>query len=184
MRKKNILIVCLMIVGVLVFFIVNFVIVPKQQQEKEAYQEEQLNPLTHDINYIMEYKNKYMGNASNLINLYSHLPLADVDKDFELESEELTLIVKYKETAGRIGEVKLKTSLIYNATASFALIDNLEKITYNLTGSSYSVLRSDVASLYKDLGSITEKTLWDKEVRDKLADEEYVIRTFSKLFGE
>lgn len=184
MRKRNILIISLLIVGILAFSIVNFVIVPKQQQEKQAYQMQQLNPLTHDIDYIMEYKNKYMGNASNLANLYLHLPLADVDRDFELESEELTLIVNYKETAARIGEVKLKTSLIYNATASFALIDNLQIITYNFTGSSYNVARSDVTALYDDFGNITKNTTWKKEVQHKLTDEEYVLQMFSKLFSE
>ncbi|MEX1028487.1 MAG: hypothetical protein WDZ91_00400 [Paenibacillaceae bacterium] len=55
----------------------------------------------------LTYKNKYMGNASNL---------------------------------AIIGEERVKRAIIDNATAAFALIDNLEAIRFYFAGESYEIV--------------------------------------------
>ncbi|WDV47226.1 DUF4825 domain-containing protein [Clostridiaceae bacterium M8S5] len=182
MNKKDKLILILLGIGLLMFITVYFIIIPKQRENRDNYLLEQLNSTTHDINYILKYKNKYMGNASNIINLYYHLPLADVNKDFEILSNKLTLIVNYKDTVSNIGDEKVKSSLIYNGVASFALIDNLNKIVYNFTGVTYNVVRKDIEKHFGDLENITDKKIWNKKVRNMLHDKDYVFNTFDKLF--
>lgn len=184
MRKKNIVIIALLCVGAVLFGIVQFIIVPNNNAQKEAFEKAQLDPLTHDIKYIEEYKSKYMGDASNIINLYSNLPLADVSHDFEMKPDDLKLIVNYKETVSRIGEKQTQGKLIYNATVSFALIDNLERIVYNFTGDAFEVSRSDVEAFYPDWDRIMDNVIWDTQVRNKLGDPAYVSEIFDALFSQ
>ncbi len=183
MSRKNKLMIGLMAIGLVMYAIVNFIIIPHNNAKQEKYLSEQLNPITHDINYILKYKNKYMGNASNIANLYHHLPLADINKDFELLPDELMLIVNYKDTVSNIGDEKVKSCLIYNATASFALIDNLDNITYHFTGTTYSVSRTDIENLYDHFEHITDEAAWQSKVRGKL-NEDDVSGIFRSVFVE
>ncbi|MEQ6378330.1 DUF4825 domain-containing protein [Bacillaceae bacterium S4-13-58] len=138
----------------------------------------QQEPATHDLNSILEYKNKYMGNASNVSNLFQHLPLSNVGMNFELHPENLEIEVNYKDTVWNIGEEKVKSSLLYNSTAAFALIDNLKIIDYNFSGASYQVKSADVESLYSDFNNILEKENWSNYVQSKMNDLQYVEDTF------
>lgn len=89
-----------------------------------------------------------MGNASNLANLFSSLPLSNTDRSYQLYPDTLTAEVNYKETVMNIGEEKVNKAFIYNATAAVALIDNLDAIHFDFAGESYKVIRSDVEEWY------------------------------------
>ncbi|MCL1791104.1 MAG: hypothetical protein FWG40_07085 [Peptococcaceae bacterium] len=69
---------------------------------------------------------------------------------------------------------EVRKSLIYNATASFALTANAECIIYNFTDITYMVNRKDVAALYDDFDHILVESTWISQVRDKLTDPLYV----------
>ncbi|MBW8351125.1 DUF4825 domain-containing protein [Bacillus sp. IITD106] len=168
-------IIVLFAFGLILFTVVQFVVIPKQNAAAEQYIIDQKNPLSHDLEYIKQYKNPYMGNASNIMNLFGHLPLSDMLKDFELKSEELTVIVNYNKKTTDIEQQLLNQSLIYNSTAAFALIANLEKIEYHFLDQNIVVDRQSVESQYQNFDELTNSTkIWNEKVRNPLKNTHYV----------
>lgn len=168
----------------------------KQTQEKKAYARAQFDATTSDIDFITPYKNPYMGNASNIINLFYHLPLSGSSMKFHLFPDKLTAQVTYENTMLQAGKTNLKNisddaklyqnvtdndatmevkkSLIYNSTAAFALIDNLNSIEYIFSDVSYQVKRSDVESIYPDFKDIRNTNHWNKRVQKPLGKGDYI----------
>lgn len=175
MKTRNNIIIALAIIGIVLFGIIQFSVIPKNNQRNYQYMVQQQNPLTHDINNVLKYRNKYMGNSSNIINLFHKLPLNNIEMSFGLFPDKLTTEVKYKDTIANINENNVNKALIYNSTVAFALIDNLQVINYNFTGSSYKVSRSAVEKWYgQDLSGLFKKEEWKSKVQDKLKDSGYV----------
>lgn len=182
--------------GAILYIVVRFIIIPDSVRKEMEYNKAQYNAVTHNLNSILPYKSPYMGDASNIINLYNNLPMT-VDRTFQLLSDELTLVIYYKDTFLQVGEKSVEMQedetndsngkqnqvyqdevfkdLIYNSTAAFALIDNLKKINYNFTDINYSVTRDMIEELYtvKLSELLTEKN-WSVLVQDKLKDSEFV----------
>lgn len=181
MKNRNGIIIGLLVIGVALFIAVQFIIIPHNNSEQNKYFAAQKEPATHDLSSILEYKNKYMENASNISNLFHHLPLSNVGMNFELFPDNLEIEVNYKDTVWNIGEERVKSSLLYNSTAAFALIDNLKIIDYNFSGTSYQVKRADIESLYSNFNKILEKENWSNYVQSKMNDLQYVEDTFLKV---
>ncbi len=173
--KRNQIIIFLIIVGVLLFGIVEGMIIPGINEREQQYIAAQEDPLTHDFERVLRFKNRYMGNASNLSNLFHSLPLSEVGISFRLFPDELTVEVNYGDTVWRVGETKVEKGLIYNATAGFALIDNLEHIAFNFVGASYAVSRKDVQEFHGiNISTLAEKKTWENNFQKRLQDNEYV----------
>ena len=104
---------------------------------------------------IIKYKNKSVGNNSNDGNLISSLPLSEYGYVFEIDSENLGLIIDYQITDWYINEnYYLEKSIVYNSVSIFALIDNVKYIKYNFSGKNYEVKRENVENNfpnYKDI---------------------------------
>jgi len=174
MKSRNKLIIGLIIAAVLLAA-VQGVIIPRIVQNNKQDISNQQNPLTHDFARISKYKSSYMGDASNLTGLFYQLPLSDVDMSFKLVPETFTAEVNYKASTSDISDDMLDMALIYNATAAFALIDNLEAVRFNFDGSSFKILRSDVEEWYGvDLQALAEETAWKDKVQGRLNDEGYI----------
>lgn len=182
MKNRNRWIVGLLVMGIALFAVVQFFVIPHRQAEQRQYLTAQQEPTTHDLNTILKYKNKYVGNASNDANLFYHLPLNNTGMNFQLFSEKLALEVSYKDTVWNIGEEKVKRSLLYNSTAAFALIDNLKEIDYNFSGTSYRVKRNDIEGLYSNFADILQSNRWKTSVQMMMDDTQYVDETFRKVF--
>lgn len=175
MKNRNFIIIILLVIGVAAFGTTEFILKPRQEEKKAKYLLAQQSSLTHDFKRLFKYKTQYMGDSSNIINLNYSLPLGNISRTNEINSDKLEYIINYKESVSNIGEEKVKTDLIYNATANFALIDNLEAITFNFTDSSYKITRDDVEDWYKvDVASLADETKWSKEVQEKLREKNYV----------
>jgi len=182
MKNRNRWIVGLLVMGIALFAVVQFFEIPHRQAEQQQYLIAQQEPATHDLNTILKYKSKYMGNASNDANLFYHLPMSNTGMNFQLFSEKLALEVNYKDTIWNIGEKKVKRSLLYNSTAAFALIDNLQEVDYNFPGTSYRVKRTDIEELYSNFADILQTNQWKTSVQAKMDDTQYVDETFQKAF--
>jgi hypothetical protein len=175
MKNRSRIIVFLVIIGILIFGAVEGVFNPKISARQKQYAVEQSNPLTHNLKSILKFKNKYMGNASNLSNLFRVLPLNELNRTFELFPDSLTVDINYKENPVNVEDNKLKAALLYNATAAFALIDNLEGIYFKFPSATYVVKRSDFEKWYGvELSALLEKELWKSKVQDKLEDSKYL----------
>ncbi|MFM1653310.1 DUF4825 domain-containing protein [Brevibacillus sp. B_LB10_24] len=181
MRKRNLLIIALFITGALGMTIVEAQIKPEMERQQEQYRLDQLNPLTHDFQSVLPYKNKYMGNAGNLINLNYHLPLGDIVASFQLYPEELTAEVFYDRKAADLDEKRLKQALLYNSTANFVLIDNLQALKLSFNGTSYTITREAVEKWYGDrFKELQDNETWKKEVQGPLADPAYARRFYEQ----
>ena len=179
MRKKNILIICLLTAAAILFCVIRFVIIPYQEtREAEAIQK-QTDALTHDITSVEKYKSSYVGNASNTGNLFWALPLNNVPMKFEIDSEACVLTVHYLETVWNIGAEKVRRDLIYNSVAAMAAIDNLAGITYHFSGESYSFDRRQLEKVFgSPLSELLEQERWSKEVQEPLKSADFVRQFF------
>ncbi len=184
MNARNKLIIGIIVAGITLAGVTRGIIMPRIAQNEQLAAKSQ-DPSTHDFNSILEYKNKYMGNASNLANLFHSLPLNDIEMSFQLFPDTLTAGITYKAPVQAIGQDKLNEALIYNATAAFVLIDNLEAVKFSFEGSSYKVLRSDVEKWYGvNLTALAEKDVWDNTVQSKLSNDAYVQSCIEAIIAQ
>ena len=180
MNSKNKVIIVLVVIALIATLIMQFVVLPRIEQNKKEYLKNQQNPTKHSLKSILKYQNKYMGNASNISQLYNNLPLSTISNSLKLNSDELTAEVYYKENTGAIDKTLLKQALIYNATASFALIDNLQKVKYVFTGNTYSITREIVEFWYDtdNLNSLLTEEKWKNKVQKDFNDNDIVGTMF------
>lgn len=136
------------------------------------------------IDNIIKYKSKYIGDNSNTGNLINSLPLADYGYVFEIDDNKL--IVDYHMTEWYLNDdLYVNKALIYNSVSLFALIDNLESITYNFSGSSYYVNRDDIENNYPNYFKVfvddkINKNNFNKYVENLMNDEEFIKNNFKK----
>ncbi|MHA0856424.1 DUF4825 domain-containing protein [Paenibacillus sp. CMAA1364] len=183
MKNRNFIIVGLLLLGIIISVLVYGVINPRLAKNEEQYAQDQQDPLTHDVTSILKYRNKYMGNATNNIHLMGSLPLANIDRTFQQFPDTFTFEVHFKENILAIDKGHLEKSLIYNASAAFSLIDNLDEIHFIFMEDSYSVTRSAVAQWYNvDLSTLTDEHTWKQLVQSKLSDESYVADAMRTVF--
>ena len=140
------------------------------------------------IDNILKYQNKYVGDNSNTGNLINNLPLSEYGYVFEIDSNNLGLTIDYHITDWYINDgMYLEKSLIYNSVSIFALIENVEYIEYNFSGSSYKITRQTVEDNYPNYSTIVLNGKIDKEkfnelVENKMDDNEFVEQ-LSQKFG-
>ena len=95
------------------------------------------------------------------------------------------LRINYHQTVSEIGETIVHESLIYNSTAAFALVGNLEEIEYNFQGRFFIVKRENVEKLYQDFEQlITDKDIWNEKVRDPLGRKVYIEESLATILNE
>ena len=175
MNKRNIIIVCLLAVAVILFCCIRFWLIPLKQNKDEQFEKGQADALTHSIESIDGYKSPYMGDASNMGNLFYHLPMNDVSMNFEIHSETCALTVNYQDTVENIGKEKVRRNLIYNSTAAMAAIDNLDTITYHFKELSYGFTRKQIEDLFGiPLSSLLEPAVWKEKVQNNLKSEDFI----------
>ena len=139
------------------------------------------------IDNILKYQNKYVGNNSNTGNLISNLPLSEYGYVFEIDSNNLGLTIDYHITDWYINdEMYVERALVYNSVGLFSLIDNLQYVTYNFTGNSYTIKREKVQELYPNYSNINEnginKDNFNIYLENKMNDDVFIKDIFNKLF--
>ena len=179
MNRKNKLIIGLLAVAVVLYCFIQFCILPLNQAKKEDYMRSQTDALTHDISAVENYRTPYIGNASNVAGLFENLPLNNISRKFEINSDDCALTVNYLDTIWNIGEQKVQRDLIYNSVAAMAAIDNLSEITYNFSGDTYSFKRTEIEATFgTSLSNLLEEDTWGKAVQKKLNDADFVKQFF------
>lgn len=117
---------------------------------------------------LQHYKSQYIGNNSNTSHLLNALPLSEYGYVFEIDSKGCGLIVDYHCTDWYNNEnLYIHKALVYNSVSLFKLIDNLEYIAFNFSGSSYTITR--------------EHCPLNKNIEQKINDNEF-ISEMMKLF--
>ena len=139
------------------------------------------------IDNIIKYQNKYLGNNSNTINLVGSLPLSEYGNVIELDSDNLGIIIDYHVTDWYINNDNyVEKSLIYNTFSIFSLIENVNYITYNFTGNTYTITREKFEEVYPSYKTITYKNFTKEKfitcLEEKINDYTFVNDVFDKLF--
>ena len=135
------------------------------------------------IDNIIKYKNKYVGNNSNDGSLIGSLPLSEYGYSFQIDSNNLGLIINYNISNLYINDDYLKQSLVYNSVCIFSLIDNVNYITFNFSGKTYNISKSSVVSNYPFYDKILSKNNFNKYLENKMNDVSFVNKVFNKLFS-
>ena len=175
MKKINIAIVVLLVIGVIGITLVEAYLKPERRRQEQQYMLEQADPLTHDFAGVLRFKSMYMGDNSNFINLNAALPLQDIERTFVLHPDTLTAEIFYRKKAALLDQDLLKRALIYNSTANFTLIDNLEVLTIHFEGTTYTITREALDRWYGvRLSGLQDESVWGKEVQRHLQDPAYV----------
>lgn len=139
------------------------------------------------IEHLMQYKNKYIGNNSNTGHLIGALPLSEYGYVFKIDSKNCGVIINYHFTDWENNEHSYtEKSLVYNTISMFALIDNLEYITFNFSGSSFSITRNTIEKNYPNYKDIFNDNKIDlnkfhQYVDKKIANQSFVLNII-KLF--
>ena len=159
---------------------------------KKIYTEETvpISPFDRDeagIDNIIKFKNQYIGNNSNDSHLIDSLPLSEYGYVFEIDSENLRLTIDYHITDWYINENQyLEKCLLYNSVSIFALIDNVQDITFNFSGNSYKVNRKQVENVYPNYKDIISNEInkdnFNKYLENKMTDDEFIKNIFDKIF--
>lgn len=175
MSKKNKIIIGLVILAVVLFCGIQFGIIPANQKKQAEYAKNQTDALTHDISAIEDFKNPYVGNASNTTQLFYALPLNQIAMKFQINSDECSLTVNYLDTVWNIGEEKVHRDLVYNSVAAMAAIDNLTAITYEFSGDSFYFSREQLeAVLSSPLSDLLDKDIWSEKIQSQLSSPDFM----------
>jgi len=142
------------------------------------------------IENIIKYKDKYMGDNSNIGNLINTLPLSSFGYDFEINSEELSLTINYHVSLNYQNlqeDNYLEKSIIYNSVSLMLLIDNIETINYNFSGYTYTVTRDEIENKYPNYEEIkTDMKIntenFKKYIEKKINDTNFIENLFNKIF--
>ena len=140
------------------------------------------------IDNIIKYKNKYVGNNSNDGNLISSLPLSEYGYVFEIDNDNLGLIIDYHITDWYINEnYYLEKSIVYNSVSIFALIDNVNYIKYNFSGRTYEINRESVENNFPHYQDIVKddvnKENFNKYLEKKISDIDFIDMCFNKFIS-
>ncbi len=140
-----------------------------------------------DVEHLIEYKSNYVGDNSNTGNLIGALPLSEYGYVFEIDSEKNGITISYHFTDWYQNENSyIEKALIYNSVSSFALIENLQYINYNFSGSSYSITRETMEQKYPNyknifIGHTIDTDKFKQYVDEKINNQSFVSDIF-KLF--
>ena len=136
------------------------------------------------IDNIIKYKNKYVGNNSNDGNLIASLPLSEYGYVFEIDSDNLGLIIDYHITDWYVNEnYYLEKSIVYNSVSIFSLIDNVKYIKYNFSGKTYEVRRENVENNFPNYKDIVKdksnKDAFNKYLENRISDIKFIDLYFN-----
>lgn len=155
------------IIGIVLMLLIGVIFVLNgNQKQVEEDKMQQLSVSTHDFQKVLAYENDFMGNASNMNNLFNNLPLSNYKGMVELDSESFIFTVNY-DTVGD------DQTVIYNATAAFVLIKNLEVIEMRFTNRSYVITRENVEKWFgSNLDQLTDPALFKEKVQKPLMNDD------------
>lgn len=178
MKTKSKWIICLLAIAVTLFCTILFYAIPEKQARMEKYTKNQTDALTHDISSIEEYRNQYLGDASNTTGLINSLPLNNISKTFAIDED--TLTVNYQDNTEQIGIEKLQRNLIYNSIAAMGAIENLGEIQYTFNDNTYVFSREEVEGIcteyfhQENLSKLLIKSTWEKTVQQEVKNPNFV----------
>lgn len=133
---------------------------------------------------IIKYQNSYIGDNSNTGALIGSLPLSEYGYVFEIHSQDCGLTIDYHFTDWYGNDdLYIEKSMIYNSASVFALIENVQYINFNFSGSSYHITRSVFEQEYPDWekvikGTMIDQNSFDQYIESEMNDTAFVEKAF------
>ncbi|PEL07681.1 DUF4825 domain-containing protein [Bacillus sp. AFS017336] len=127
---------------------------------------------------IFQYKNSYLGNNSAVGNIIKQLPNNKEFKKMKIQTKKKPygLTITYEKI-----NVNPKNIVINNATFLFALIKNVEWITFEFADKKYTLTRQQLNEWYgKDVRSYTNENDLEELIHTNLKDKDKVNQLFIK----
>lgn len=143
MDKRRLILGLIVILAIPLYIWIAYYEIPNKAEVGEEIMQQ--DPPTHNFEKVLSYENEFMGNASNLSNLFHALPGNEHVGTFELDPENFAMKANYTIHSKEL-EKGAKQIVIYNTTSAFVLIKNLEKIEMHFEDESYIVTRANVES--------------------------------------
>lgn len=156
----------------------------KKQYNIETVPTSPFNQDKSGIEHLIKYRSKYVGDNSNTGGLIEALPLSEYGFVFEIDSENRGVTVNYHFTDWYNDEnLYTERALVYNSVSAFALIENLESITFNFSGSRYFITRGEIEKNYPNYedifaGNSIDTGKFAQYVEQKMNDESFVVNVF------
>lgn len=141
MDKRKLTLIVFVVIGVPLFIWIQFFEVPSKVKLGEAKMQQ--NPVTHNFETIVDYESAFMGDASNTNGLFNALPLSNEKGKIAMDPDTFLLVVNYDLPTEEY-EKEIKQTVLYNTTAAYVLIENLQIIEMRFLDKSYTVTRENV----------------------------------------
>lgn len=184
MKRKQIWIVLLLTLGLALAAAAVFWLLPAQERQQAQQRAAQTDARTHDFVAVRTYASPYVGNISNTVNLFYHLPLGDVPARFEI-GDDASLCVRYQAALAELDAAKARRDLVYDSAAAFALIDNLSAVCYEFSDGSYAFTRAQMeAALGAPLSELRDGAAMHDRVQARLGDVEFVASFYAQTQPE
>lgn len=107
------------------------------------------------VKSLYEHKTPYIGNASNVVNLLSKLPFKENYESMELQTQKSPYGLKAYYKFENENQEEIKNQMYSNAVIIFALIENVDKIEFEIkeNGENYKLEynREDIDRLFNQL---------------------------------
>lgn len=161
-----------------------FVIDTKKEYTIDTVPISPFNREKSGIANIIKYQNSYIGDNSNTGALIGSLPLSEYGYVFEIHSQDCGLTIDYHFTDWYGNDdLYIEKSMIYNSASVFALIENVQYINFNFSGSSYHITRSVFEQEYPDWekvikGTMIDQNSFDQYIESEMNDTAFVEKAF------
>lgn len=203
MRKRNIAIVVLFMIGMILAAATIFGTHEIGRQKSKQWNE-QFSIMGNKWALIKNYKSQYMGDSSNIVGLFYHLPLGSEKMTYQIDSEAFVFEIDYENELTKVGihnhniskeknynekkdqkkgEQEAYQAMIYNSVIAFSLIDNLQGIRYRFKNHCFFVQREKVILSNHFILPIQEEE-GANNLKKLIFEQKSVKKLFESIFQE
>ncbi|MHC8517395.1 DUF4825 domain-containing protein [Sporosarcina sp. ITBMC105] len=168
MDKRRMIIGLLILLVVPIYIWIAYFEIP--DKAKVGEEKLQQDPLTHDYEKMLSFRTTYMGDASNTNAFFEALPLNEHKGTVEMDLNRFYLLVHYPIATSDLDGIA-EQAVIYNTTAAFVLIGNLQEIELKFQDQSFKVTRDRVEKWFgDDFTTLSEPSNFKEKVQQRLDD--------------
>lgn len=132
---------------------------------------------------IFQYKNSYVGDNSAVGNIVSQLAYSKELKQISLHTNEQPygITLEYNDIKAKNADKEIKETVIENATYLFALIHNVDWVTFKFPANEFNVTKTELQHWYNNqLDGIENEEDLKNLIKEHLNSEVSVNQFFSK----
>ena len=132
---------------------------------------------------IFQYKNSYVGDNSAVGNIVNQLAHSNDLKQIPLHTKEQPygITLEYNDITAKEAAKEMKETVIANATYLFALIQNVDWITFKFSANEFTVTKTEVQHWYNNkLDGFENEEDLKNLIKEQINSEDSVNQFFSK----